>query len=65
MANSNIGAYGFPIKGAWTGQLRLEVSNVTDEQKQIVTSTFTGEPLRSRRSFQQPTKYRLIGSVRF
>ena len=28
-------------------------------------STFTSLPLRSRRSFQQPTKYRLVGTVRF
>jgi hypothetical protein len=59
------GAWGFPIRGSVTGQLRLEVTNVSDEQEQIVTSTHTGSPLRSRRSFQQPRKYRLIGSVRF
>jgi hypothetical protein len=59
------GAYGFPIKGSWSGQIRLETTNITNEQEQIVTSTTTGAPLRSRRSFQQPTKYRLIGSIRF
>ena len=59
------GAYGFPIEGSVTAQIRLETTNITDEQEQIVTSTTTGAPLRSRRSFQQPTKYRLVGSVRF
>ncbi len=59
------GAWGFPIHSNVTGQLRLETTNVTNEQEQIVTSTHTGYPLRSRRSFQQPRKYRLVGSVRF
>jgi hypothetical protein len=58
-------AWGFPILRSITGQLRLETTNVTNEQELIATSTHTGYPLRSRRSFQQPTKYRLIGSIRF
>jgi hypothetical protein len=58
-------AYGFPIHRSVSGQVRLETTNVTNEQEQIATSTHTGYPLRSRRSFQQPRKYRLIGSIRF
>jgi hypothetical protein len=59
------GAWNFPIKGDWTGGLRLEISNVFDEQTQVATSDQTGAPLRSRRSFQQPRKFRLVGTVRF
>jgi hypothetical protein len=59
------GAWSFPIRGQLTGSLRAEVTNVTNEQDQVATSERTGAPLRSRRSFQQPRKYRLLGSLRF
>jgi len=59
------GAYSFPIRGPVTGQVRLEMTNITNEQVQVATADRTGAPLRSRRSFQQPRKYRLVGAVRF
>ena len=59
------GSWGFPIHNRLNGELRLEVTNVTDEQEQVATSDQTGAPLRSRRSFQQPRKVRLLGTIRF
>lgn len=60
------GAFTFPLgyKGL-SAQIRSEISNITNEQSQVATSSRTGFPLRSRRSFQQPRKYRLLGSIRF
>ncbi len=59
------GAWTFPLGGNVSGRLRLEVTNLTNEQEQVATSTRTLLPLRSRRSFQQPRKMRLLASVRF
>jgi hypothetical protein len=59
------GAWGFPLGSRLRGQLRLELTNVTDEQDQVATSGRTGAPLRSRRSFQQPTKVRVLASIRW
>ena len=60
------GAWDFPLGfKSLNGQLRAEITNVTSEQETVAVSDRTGFPLRSRRSFQQPRKYRLLGSVRF
>jgi hypothetical protein len=59
------GAWGFPLGSRLRGQLRLELTNITDEQEQVATSDRTGLPLRSRRSFQQPRKVRVLASLRF
>ncbi len=58
-------AWTFPLSDRVQGRLRFEVTNLTMEQEQVSTSSRTGFPLRSRRSFQQPRKYRLLASVRF
>ena len=58
-------AWGFPLGSRLRGQLRAELTNISDEQEQVATSGRTGAPLRSRRSFQQPRKVRLLASIRF
>lgn len=58
-------AWTFPISGNVNGRLRFEITNLTNEQEQVATSSRTGFPLRSRRSFQQPRRYRILASVRF
>ena len=59
------GAWTFPLGGDVSGRLRLEITNLTNEQELVATSTRTGFPLRSRRSFQQPRKMRVLASIRF
>ena len=51
------GAWTFPIRGQFNGQLRIEAINVTDQQDQINTGLY-GEPLRVRREFQRPRQFR-------
>jgi hypothetical protein len=58
-------AWGFPI---WSdkvqGNLRIEGTNVTNQQDQINTNLY-GEPLRVRREFQRPSTYRAMFGVSF
>ncbi|REJ86226.1 MAG: hypothetical protein DWQ30_00995 [Acidobacteria bacterium] len=63
-ANASV-AYAFPLGSRLSGRLRLEATNITDEQELVATSDRTGLPLRSRRSFQQPRKFRLLASITF
>jgi len=58
-------AWGFPIVGDRVqGNLRIEGTNVTNEQDQINTNLY-GEPLRVRREFQRPSTYRALFGVSF
>ena len=58
-------AWGFPIAGDRVkGNLRIEGTNVTNEQDQINTNLY-GEPLRVRREFQRPSTYRAMFGVSF
>ena len=58
------GAYGFPMWKKMTGEFRLEVQNVTNEQDQIGV-TGRGEARALRRSFQRPQRFRALFGVRF
>ena len=58
-------AWGFPIRADRVrGNLRVEGTNVTNEQEQINVGNF-GEPGPVRGDFQQPTTYRAMLSVSF
>jgi hypothetical protein len=58
-------AWGFPIHAdRLRGNLRVEGTNVTNEQEQINVNNF-GEAVRVRGDFQQPTTYRAMFSVSF
>jgi hypothetical protein len=58
-------AWGFPIMGDRVrGNLRIEGTNVTNEQEQTNVGSF-GEPVPVRGSFQRPTTYRSMFSVSF
>jgi hypothetical protein len=57
-------AWGFPIKGQVRGELRVEGTNVTNEQKQINVGLY-GEPMRVRRDFQRPMQLRSLLSLHF
>ena len=46
------------------GNLRVEGTNVTNEQEQTNVGNF-GEPLRVRGNFQQPSTYRAMFGVSF
>ncbi|HUP23700.1 MAG TPA: hypothetical protein VNB06_12265, partial [Thermoanaerobaculia bacterium] len=59
------GAWGFPLGGQVSGQLRLEVTNVTDRQDLIGVSSSDGRPSQSKRSWSQPRKMRLLATFRF
>jgi hypothetical protein len=58
------GAYGFPMWKEMTGEFRLEVQNVTNEQDQIGI-TGRGEARALRRVFQRPQRFRALFGVRF
>ena len=58
-------AWGFPLwSDKVTGNLRIEGTNVTNQQDQINTNLY-GEPLRVRREFQRPSTYRAMFGVSF
>jgi hypothetical protein len=58
-------AWGFPIyQDRVRGNLRLEGTNVTNEQDQINTNLY-GEPLPVRREFQRPSTYRAMLGISF
>ncbi|HVR29982.1 MAG TPA: carboxypeptidase regulatory-like domain-containing protein [Thermoanaerobaculia bacterium] len=57
-------AWSFPIRGDVRGELRVEGTNVTNEQEQINVGLY-GEPMRVRRDFQRPRQLRSMLSVRF
>jgi hypothetical protein len=57
-------AWGFPIHGEVSGELRVEGSNVTNQQDQINVGLY-GEPMRVRRDFQRPRQIRSLLSLRF
>ena len=58
-------AWGFPIRGDRVkGNLRIEGTNVTNEQEQIGVGS-SGEPLRVRRDYQRPSTYRAMFGVSF
>jgi hypothetical protein len=57
-------AWGFPIRGEVRGELRLEGTNVTNEQDQINVGLY-GEPMRVRREFQRPRQVRSLLSIHF
>jgi hypothetical protein len=57
-------AWGFPIKGEVRGEVRIEGTNVTNQQEQINVGLY-GEPMRVRRDFQRPSQYRSMLSIRF
>jgi len=57
-------AWGFPLKDRVRGQLRIEGTNVTNQQDQINVGLY-GEPLRVRREFQRPSQLRAIISISY
>ena len=58
-------AWGFPLFGENDGELRLEVTNVTDGQDQVGVSNTPGRPQQSKRAWAQPRKVRLLATFRF
>ncbi|HVS15392.1 MAG TPA: TonB-dependent receptor [Thermoanaerobaculia bacterium] len=58
------GAWGFPLGGNVRGEFRTEVVNVTNEQRQRLT-TSRGEARAIRRDFQRPRQVRASFRVRF
>ena len=58
------GAYGFPIGGKVTGEVRLEIQNATNQQDDIGI-TGGGEVRNIRRGWQRPRRYRVLLGVRF
>jgi hypothetical protein len=61
----NLGAsWGFPLGNKLRGEVRVEGTNVTDNQEQILISD-RGEVRRVRREFQRPRQFRLLASVKF
>jgi hypothetical protein len=59
------GGWSFPIAGPMDGSLKLEVTNVTDEQEQIDVVLATGVPQPARGFFSQPREIRALAGVRF
>jgi hypothetical protein len=59
------GGWDFPIASRVSGNLKLEVANVTDEQEQIAVNLATGQPIRVRQSYQKPREMRVLAGVRF
>jgi hypothetical protein len=57
-------AWLFPLGSNVNGQLRLESTNVTNEQDLIAVGA-TGFPRNSRREFQRPTQHRFVFNVSF
>ncbi len=57
------GACGFPLGDRLTGEVRLEIQNVTDQQDQVGIKG-TGEVRALRRGFQRPRRYRVLDSVK-
>jgi hypothetical protein len=57
-------AWLFPLGSTVKGQLRLESTNITDEQDMISVEG-TGFPRNSRREFQRPTQHRFVFNVSF
>jgi hypothetical protein len=57
-------AWLFPLGGNVNGQLRVESTNVTNEQD-LISVGGTGFPRNSRREFQRPTQHRFIFNVSF
>ena len=57
-------AWLFPLGSKVNGQLRLESTNVTDEQD-LISVGGTGFPRNSRREFQRPTQHRFVFNVSF
>jgi hypothetical protein len=55
----------FPIAGNVEGNLKLEATNVTDEQEQIDVVLATGLPQQARGFFSQPREFRVLAGVRF
>ena len=57
-------AWLFPLGSKVNGQLRLESTNLTDEQD-LISVEGTGFPRNSRREFQRPTQHRFVFNVSF
>jgi hypothetical protein len=57
-------AWGFPLFRDVTGEVRLEGTNVTNQQEQINVGLY-GEPMRVRRDYQRPRQIRSLLSVKF
>jgi hypothetical protein len=57
-------AWGFPIHGQVRGEVRVEGTNVTNQQEQINVGLY-GEPMRVRRDFQRPMQLRSMLSLHF
>ncbi len=58
-------AYGFPLsKDRLRGEIRLEVQNATDNQRQVGV-TGSGEVRPLRRGFQRPRRFRVLASISF
>ena len=58
------GAWGFPMGNRLSGEFRLEIQNVTDEQDPIGI-TGGGELRVLRRGYQRPRRYRALVGVKF
>jgi len=58
------GAYAFPLGSKVSGEVRLEIQNATDNQRQVGVES-DGEVRPLRRGFQRPRRLRLLGSVKF
>ena len=58
-------AWGFPLGGRIRGEVRMEVTNVSDRQDLVGVSATDGRPSQSKRSWSQPRKMRLLATFRF
>ena len=57
-------AWGFPLTDRVRGQLRVEGTNVTNQQDQVNVGLYA-EPIRVRREFQRPSQIRTSLSISF
>ena len=58
------GAYSFPVHKKVSGEVRLEVQNLTDNQEQL-SATGRGEARTLRRGWQRPQRFRALFGIRF
>ncbi len=63
-ANLNL-AWKFPLGSRANGDLRLEATNIDNQQDLVGVSESQGRPLASKRYWAQPTKYTLTTAFRF
>jgi hypothetical protein len=57
--------WNFPIVSKVTGNLRVEMTNVFDEQDQLLINLTNGQALPLRIAYEFPRETRLVAAIRF